>query len=137
MASSVSFPSSSRPPASVSPGVPARVSASGSTSDSPLAAAAGVSKAASATSSPRLDLASLALGARGRVVHLDLDDELRAWLSAVGIAVGEHVTLLRRAAFGGPVHVRTSVGGEFALNRSLARAILICLEADDDAESAA
>ena len=70
-------------------------------------------------------LASVAPGEAVRVVALGLDDELARWLGAVGIAAGEHVTVLRRAAFGGPIHVRTSAGGEFAVARSLARAIVI------------
>lgn len=59
------------------------------------------------------------------VVSLALEDDLVAWLRAVGIAEGERVIVLRRAAFGGPLHVRTSSGGEFALHRSLARSIFI------------
>ncbi len=59
------------------------------------------------------------------VVSLDLEPDLVAWLRAVGIAEGERVIVLRRAAFGGPLHIRTSSGGEFALHRSLARSIHI------------
>ncbi|MDB4994614.1 MAG: hypothetical protein JWM74_2046 [Myxococcaceae bacterium] len=59
------------------------------------------------------------------VVSLDLEADLVAWLRAVGIAEGERVIVLRRAAFGGPLHIRTSSGGEFALHRSLARSIHI------------
>jgi ferrous iron transport protein A len=69
-------------------------------------------------------LATLPVGGSARVVELALDDDLAAWLRAVGVAEGERLTVLRRAAFGGPIHVRTTSGGEFALNRSLARSIL-------------
>jgi ferrous iron transport protein A len=62
---------------------------------------------------------------RVEVVSLALEDDLVAWLRAVGIAEGERVVVLRRAAFGGPLHIRTSSGGEFALHRSLARCIQI------------
>jgi ferrous iron transport protein A len=60
-----------------------------------------------------------------RVVSLALEEDLLAWLRAVGIAEGDELTVLRRAVFGGPLHVRTGAGGEFALHRSLARAIVI------------
>ena len=70
-------------------------------------------------------LATVTAGEAVRIVSLGLDEDLAAWLGAVGIASGEHVTVLRRAAFGGPIHVRTSAGGEFAVARSLARAIVI------------
>ena len=70
-------------------------------------------------------LSLAALGTEVRVVELVLEDDLAAWLRAVGIGEGEKLVVLRRAAFGGPIHVRTASGGEFALNRSLARSILI------------
>jgi ferrous iron transport protein A len=60
-----------------------------------------------------------------RVVALRLEEDLRAWIAAVGIGVGERLTILRRGAFGGPIHVRTAAGGEFALEVSLARSILV------------
>ncbi len=70
-------------------------------------------------------LSLAALGTEVRVVELVLEEDLAAWLRAVGIGEGEKLVVLRRAAFGGPIHVRTASGGEFALNRSLARSILI------------
>jgi Fe2+ transport system protein FeoA len=70
-------------------------------------------------------LSSVIPGESVRVVAVTLDADLAAWLAAVGIASGDVVTVLRRAVFGGPIHVRTSAGGEFALARSLARAITI------------
>jgi ferrous iron transport protein A len=69
---------------------------------------------------------SLALVLPGTCVHIDalaIEADMAAWLEAVGIGVGETLTVLRRAAFGGPIHVRTSAGGEFAIARSLAEAI--------------
>lgn len=68
----------------------------------------------------RSSLADTALGTRVRIVSADLDDDVAAWLAAVGLHAGEEVTVLRRAAFGGPLHVRTSAGGEFAVARELA-----------------
>ena len=72
-----------------------------------------------------ITLSVVAVGTPVRVDHLDLQDDLREWLRAVGIREGECLTVLRRAAFGGPVHVRTRSGGEFALNRSLAKSIVV------------
>ncbi len=69
------------------------------------------------------DLAAVLPGESAVVTSLDLEAELVAWLCAVGIGCGERITVLRRAAFGGPVHVRTDCGGEFAIARSLARSI--------------
>jgi ferrous iron transport protein A len=68
-------------------------------------------------------LASIAPGDSAVIASLELEPDMAAWLSAVGIGRGERVTVLRRAAFGGPIHVRTAAGGEFAIARSLARAI--------------
>jgi ferrous iron transport protein A len=79
-----------------------------------------------------LSLSAVDLGTPARVVHLELDEDLCAWLRAVGIGEGERIVVLRRAAFGGPIHVRTSAGGEFALNRSLARSIRIHLHAEGE-----
>ncbi|HEX7666014.1 MAG TPA: FeoA family protein [Polyangiaceae bacterium] len=68
-------------------------------------------------------LSSLAIGASGTVARLDLEAELAAWLRAVGIGEGDRVDVLRAGALGGPLHVRNSAGGEFALNRQLAQSI--------------
>jgi ferrous iron transport protein A len=69
-------------------------------------------------------LSAVSVGATAEVIELLLEADLAAWLRAVGISEGEHVTVLRRAVFGGPIHVRTSSGGEFALHRSLAASVL-------------
>ena len=69
-------------------------------------------------------LSSLASGDTASVVELALEPEMAGWLRAVGIRERERVTVLRRAAFGGPIHVRTSSGGEFALHRALAASVL-------------
>ncbi|MBX3261998.1 MAG: ferrous iron transport protein A [Labilithrix sp.] len=65
-------------------------------------------------------LATATSGARVRVVAVRLDADVAAWLAAVGLHVGEEVVVLRRAVLGGPLHVRTSSGGEFAVARELA-----------------
>ena len=71
------------------------------------------------------DLGGMKAGESARVVELAMDADLAAWLRAVGVGEGEEVRVLRHAAFGGPIHVRTSAGGEFALNRALAQKILV------------
>jgi ferrous iron transport protein A len=68
-------------------------------------------------------LARVEPGGSASIVAVDLEPEQAGWLGAVGIGVGETVTVIRRAAFGGPIHLRTASGGEFALARSLAEAI--------------
>lgn len=72
-----------------------------------------------------LSLAHIAIGEEAIVCELALESELAAWLRAVGIGEGDGVSVLRAGAFGGPLHVRNSVGGEFALNRQLAKSILV------------
>jgi ferrous iron transport protein A len=67
-----------------------------------------------------LVLASAELGSWMRIVGARLDDADASWLAAVGLHEGEEVVVLRRAVIGGPLHVRTSSGGEFAVARELA-----------------
>jgi ferrous iron transport protein A len=76
-------------------------------------------------------LSSLGAGETACVLELALEPEMAGWLRAVGISEREHVTVLRRAAFGGPIHVRTSSGGEFALHRALAASVLMRRVAPD------
>jgi ferrous iron transport protein A len=68
-----------------------------------------------------------------RIVSLELEAEAAAWLGAVGLHVGEQLRVLRRAALGGPLHVRTSSGGEFAVAREVAAHIAV--EPFEDSES--
>jgi ferrous iron transport protein A len=65
-------------------------------------------------------LASAAIGSRVRIVAARLDPDVAAWIAAVGLHEGEEVTVLRRAVFGGPLHVRTASGGEFAVAKEIA-----------------
>ncbi len=67
-----------------------------------------------------IPLASAAIGERFRIVGARLDADVAAWVAAVGLNEGEEVTVLRRASFGGPLHVRTGSGGEFAVAREIA-----------------
>ena len=70
-------------------------------------------------------LAGVRVGDSARVVALEMEGDFGEWLRAVGIHEGEEVIVLRRGLFGGPLHVRTGAGGEFALNRGLARSIRV------------
>ncbi len=70
-------------------------------------------------------LADAATGERVQIARVDLDGEAAAWIGAVGLNEGEVVVVLRRAALGGPLHVRTSSGGEFAVAREVARLITV------------
>lgn len=65
-------------------------------------------------------LAAAKIGQRVRIAKAELDDASAAWLAAVGLAEGEEVVVLRRAAFGGPLHVRLATGGEFAVAHEIA-----------------
>lgn len=65
-------------------------------------------------------LAETTDGARVTIAKVDLDDDVASWLAAVGLANGEEVVVLRRAVLGGPLHVRTASGGEFAVAREVA-----------------
>jgi ferrous iron transport protein A len=65
-------------------------------------------------------LANAAVGQRVKIVAARLESDVTSWLDAVGLHEGEEVTVLRRAALGGPLHVRTASGGEFAVAREIA-----------------
>jgi ferrous iron transport protein A len=60
-----------------------------------------------------------------RIVGIVEDADVAAWLRAVGMHEDAVVTVLRRAPFGGPMHLRTSDGGEFAIHKDLARCIQV------------
>ena len=46
-------------------------------------------------------------------------------LESMGISPGRALRVLRRAAFGGPLHVRLDTGAEFALDRAVARGVMV------------
>ena len=66
-------------------------------------------------------LATVEIGQSVRIVKANLDEDVAAWLAAVGLAEGEEVVVLRRAALGGPLHVRLAAGGELAVAREIAQ----------------
>ena len=79
-----------------------------------------------------MNLADLPLDTSARIASLALDAAIARRLRAVGVFENESIVVLRRAPFGGPLHVRTSSGGEFALDRRIAFAI----EVEEAAEAA-
>ena len=83
-----------------------------------------------------MKLLDLPLASTARVVALALDGAAACRLRAVGVFEGEAIMVLRRAPFGGPVHVRTSSGGEFALDRRIANAIEVVAAHEETAEAA-
>ena len=72
-----------------------------------------------------LSLAEAVTGLCVRITAVDLEGEAAAWLGAVGLHEGEELVVLRRAALGGPLHVRTGGGGEFAVAREVAQRIAV------------
>lgn len=77
-----------------------------------------------------LRLSQVAVGELARVGAIDLPPREAAWLRAVGLFEGTTLRLLRRAPLGGPLHLRTSSGAEFAIDRQLAAAIAVVAEAE-------
>lgn len=72
-----------------------------------------------------------------RVTAVELEPEFARWLAAVGLEEGAIVRVLRRAVFGGPLHIKSSTGAEFAIHRSLARSIRVeCLALTNVASAA-
>jgi ferrous iron transport protein A len=95
-----------------------------STSASPFAPSVAEPRAR-ALSAEGGSLAAIEPGGEVCVTAVILETDLAAWVKAVGICEGERLTVLRRAAFGGPIHVRAQSGGEFALARSVAPSVLV------------
>ncbi len=73
-------------------------------------------------------LLDLPIASTARVVALKLSASEASRVRAIGVFEDETIIVLRRAPFGGPIHVRTSSGGEFALDRVIARAIEVEIE---------
>ena len=59
-----------------------------------------------APDSPALTLNRLVPGECGTILALDANEELDQRMLALGLRIGNNVRLLRRAIFGGPLHVR-------------------------------
>ena len=81
------------------------------------------SPVAAAAPELRVALAGLPRRSWGVVERLRVEGPEAAWLDALGIGVGERVMVLRRAPLGGPFHVRTATGAEFAIEARCAERI--------------
>ena len=75
-------------------------------------------------------LADAVIGRSVRITRVAIEGEGAAWLGAVGLHEGEDLVVLRRAALGGPLHVRTGSGGEFAVARDVALQITVTENAE-------
>ena len=82
-----------------------------------------------------MKLIDLSLHTVARIASMALDAAVAHRLRAVGVFEDESIVVLRRASFGGPLHVRTSSGGEFAIDRRIASEIEIEI-VSDEAEAA-
>ena len=71
-----------------------------------------------------MTLAELADEIPAVVARLDLDEVDGAVLRAMGVAEGDAIVVLRRAPFGGPLHVRVGEAS-FALDRGVAESIIV------------
>ncbi|HEU4408325.1 MAG TPA: FeoA family protein [Polyangiaceae bacterium] len=75
---------------------------------------------------PRMPLTELPPGREGVIEAMGLDGREALGLRAMGVAEGRPVVVLRRAPFGGPLHVRVG-DAAFALDRSLAARVTVRL----------
>jgi ferrous iron transport protein A len=80
-----------------------------------------------------MPLSELTVGKKALVTALNLDPREVDWLRAVGLFEGARIRVLRRAPFGGPLHLRTASGAEFAVDRQLARRVGVALDEAGDA----
>jgi ferrous iron transport protein A len=97
----------------------------------PLSLHASIELAPARTDAARVTLATALPGRRVRIVGIAQEADLAAWLRAVGMHEDAEVTVLRRAPFGGPMHLRSRDGGEFAIHRALAKCIEVVLAPSD------
>ena len=58
-------------------------------------------------SSLHITLNQLAEGDSAWITDIDVSEELGRRLTALGLSIGKQVRVLRRAAFNGPLHLRT------------------------------
>jgi ferrous iron transport protein A len=77
-----------------------------------------------------LTLNRLVPGEWGTILALDASEELGRRLVALGLRIGKNVRLLRRARFGGPLHVRVDTT-ELMLRTREARCIRLTHASSD------
>ena len=80
----------------------------------------------SSTTRPR-SLESLAPGGQACIDHLALSGGLKTRLAALGLAQGKSIEMIRRASWGGPLHVRVG-STEIILRRKDAALIHLVAE---------
>jgi ferrous iron transport protein A len=73
----------------------------------------------------RESLAALDVGITQEIALLEGSPDDVAMLDAIGVSPGRRVTVLRRAPFGGPIHVRIDTGIEVAIDQALASHIVL------------
>jgi ferrous iron transport protein A len=71
-----------------------------------------------------VSLAALANGQTGRFARADVDGDLQARLCALGLVPGKVVQVMRRAAFGGTLHLKVG-STEFMLRPGEASGIWV------------
>lgn len=79
-----------------------------------------------AASAPALTLDRLGPGERATILALGGGEDLQRRLRALGLRVGEAVSLLRHAPLGGPLHLRVGTT-ELMLRAVTAQSILIAV----------
>ncbi|MCG5054472.1 MAG: ferrous iron transport protein A [Myxococcales bacterium] len=60
-----------------------------------------------------------------RICGFTLPETERRWIESLGLCQGEDLMVLRKGVFGGPLHVRTGVGAEFAIAEAQAAGIRV------------
>jgi ferrous iron transport protein A len=70
-------------------------------------------------------LTDIALGEEASIAALDTDASTQHYLRSVGLREGDVVVVVRKGALGGPLHVRSQCGGDFALARDVAELIAV------------
>ena len=79
------------------------------------------------TAASAMTLNRLHPGQSGTILSLEAGEELHQRLVALGLRIGDSVRLLRRARFGGPLHIRVGMT-ELILRRREASRIHLAFE---------
>jgi len=79
------------------------------------------------TAASALTLNRLDPGESGTILSLEAGEELHQRLVALGLRIGDRVRLLRRARFGGPLHIRVGMT-ELIMRRREASRIHLAFE---------
>ncbi|APS00546.1 FeoA family protein [Pajaroellobacter abortibovis] len=66
------------------------------------------------------------------VINFNLEEQIKARLSALGVVKGIRLVVLRRAMLGGPLHVRLDMGAELAIDASVAKGVVVQQQTGSD-----